>query len=191
MTTSDLAMGRAAETAAHPRYDRVTIAFHWGTALCVVLLFSSSYWWNALPGGTPLRKSLQAFHVSIGILFVLVFLGRVLWRWTHGRKLAPANTGAMRLLSSGMHGLLYLLLVAQVVLGFALRWAQGEEFYFFGTFSIPEVLGPSKRWAKTFEMLHNDNAWIIVVLAAGHAVAALTHHYAFKDGVLRRMLPLK
>jgi len=30
----------------------------------------------------------------------------------------------------------------------------------------------------------------IVILAAGHAAAALYHHYALKDRVLGRMLPL-
>ncbi len=171
------------------RYDRVTIAFHWLTALLVLTLFGSSWWWNSLPGGTPLRKALQAFHVSIGLLFVVVFIGRLVWRWSRGRRLPDANTGIWRLASRGVHLLLYVLLALQIGLGFALRWAQGEEFYFFGTFSVPEILGPSKTWEKLFEPLHNYTAWAIVILAGAHAIAALVHHYLLRDDVLGRMLP--
>jgi cytochrome b561 len=31
--------------------------------------------------------------------------------------------------------------------------------------------------------------WAIIVLALGHALAALYHHYVLKDRVLGRMLP--
>ncbi len=190
MTTPDIAL-TATQAAPHARYDRVTMTFHWLTAISVIALFGSSYWWNSLPGGTPLRKGLQAFHVSIGILFVLIVAGRLIWRWTRGRRLAAANSGTANILAKAVHGLLYLLIVAQIVLGFALRWAQGEEFYFFVTFYIPEMFGPSKDWEKIFEPLHNYNAWLIVILAGGHAIAALFHHYVLKDSVLKRMVPIR
>jgi cytochrome b561 len=92
-------------------------------------------------------------------------------------------------LERGVHRLLYLLLAAQIVLGFALRWAQGEPFFFFGLFSVPEILGPSKDWEKIFEPLHNAVGWAIIYLAGAHALAALFHHYVLRDGVLRRMIP--
>lgn len=189
MTASQTEPTAATTSPLRARYDRVTMAFHWATAVLVVTLFGASYWWNSLPGGTPLRKWLQAFHISIGLLFVLVFIGRLLWRWRRGRKLPAANRSIADILARGVHALLYLLLAAQIALGFALRWAQGEPFFFFGLFSIPEILGPSKTWEHTFEPLHNYTAWAIVALAGGHAVAALVHHYALRDGVLRRMLP--
>jgi cytochrome b561 len=166
------------------------MTFHWLTALAVVTLFGTSYWWNSLPGGTPLRKGLQAFHISIGLLFVVIFVGRLIWRWTQGRRLSPANRGIADIAARGVHGLLYLLLAAQVVLGFALRWAQGEPFLFFNLFSMPQLFTPDKPTAKLFEALHNYNAWAIVILAGGHAVAALVHHYVLRDGVLRRMAPV-
>ncbi len=183
MTNTDLSMS--------PRYDRVTIIFHWLTALCVVVLFITAFWWNALPGGTPLRKTLQAFHVSTAIAFTVVFVGRVIWSWTGGRKLAPANTGVMDWLARGMHALLYVALATQIVLGFLLRWAQGEEFWFFGLFYIPEILGPDKPWSKIWEWWHNTTGWAVIYLAGAHAIMALVHHYVLRDSVLKRMLPAR
>ncbi|MBV8870203.1 MAG: cytochrome b/b6 domain-containing protein, partial [Acetobacteraceae bacterium] len=37
--------------------------------------------------------------------------------------------------------------------------------------------------------LHNWVGWTIIALAAGHAAAALFHHFALHDDVLWRMLP--
>ncbi|EJT04322.1 cytochrome b/b6 domain-containing protein [Rhizobium sp. CCGE 510] len=171
------------------RYDRLTISLHWLTALLVVALFAAAYVWNALPHGTPMRKSLQAIHISLGLLFTVAFIVRLVWRSSGGRRLAPAEAGITSVLSKGMHWLLYGLLIAQMVLGFLLRWAQGEPFSFFGLFSVPSLLAPDKPLSKTYEWLHNDAAWIIIVLAAGHALAALAHHYFLRDSVLKRMLP--
>ena len=171
------------------RYDRWTIALHWFSALLVVALFASAIVWDFLPRGTPLRKSLQSLHISMGILLSVVFIARVLWRTTGGRKLAALETGIQRILSKSVHHLLYLLLAAQVVLGYLFRWAQGEPFMFFGLFSIPNPLETNKDLSHWFGWLHNYVGWTIIILAFGHAVAALAHHYWLRDGVLRRMLP--
>ena len=37
--------------------------------------------------------------------------------------------------------------------------------------------------------IHNLNGWAIIVLASGHAAAALYHHVVLDDRVLGRMLP--
>jgi cytochrome b561 len=38
--------------------------------------------------------------------------------------------------------------------------------------------------------IHFWAAWAIIVIAGLHAIIALFHHYALKDGVLRRMIQL-
>jgi cytochrome b561 len=183
------AVAKARESASTAQYDRVTICLHWLSALLVIALFAAAYIWNDLPKGTPLRKSLQALHISLGILFTVAFLVRLFWRSSRGRKLASTETGVTRILSKSMHHLLYLLLAAQVLLGYLLRWAQGEPFMFFSLFSIPSAFGPDKALAGWLEWLHDYAAWTIIILAFGHAVAALTHHYWMRDDVLKRMLP--
>lgn len=185
----DQALAAAHERPSKTRYDSWTICLHWLTALLVIGLFAAAYVWNSLPPGTPLRKWLQAIHISFGLLFTVVFVVRLFWRTSGGRKL-PSEAGLMGFLSKAMHILLYVLLTAQIVLGFLLRWAQGEPFLFFGLFSVPSLFGPDKPLAHIFEWLHNYAAWTIIILAAGHALAALAHHYLLRDGVLRRMLPL-
>lgn len=170
------------------RYDRVTIAFHWLTALLVVVLFGTAFAWNYLPREWHLR-SLEGVHVSLGIALAAVLVGRLLWRAFGGRKLAAAGNGLTAPLSRLVHWLLYAMLAGQVALGFGLRWLQGEDFSFFGLFSIPSLFTPDRALSHQFEDLHNLLGWGLVIVAGGHAVAALVHRYVLKDDVLRRMIP--
>jgi cytochrome b561 len=173
----------------HDRYDSVTIAFHWLTALLVVALFGSSLLWNYAPRSWGLRW-LEDWHISVGIALAAVLVARLVWRLVAGRKLAAAGSMVTGLLSRIVHFALYGLLALQVALGFTLRWFQGEDFSFFGLFDIPQLIASNRGLEHTVENLHNLTAWTLIVLAGGHAVMALLHRYVLKDGVLRRMLPI-
>lgn len=170
-------------------YDRLTIFFHWLTAALVLVLFGSALLKNYLPRDLHFGKPLEAFHISIGILFAVVIVGRMLWRLGRGRRLPPAGASVVELLSQTVHAMLYLLVGAQVGLGFALRWLQGEDFSFFGLFTVPSLLASDRAMARTVEDLHNFVGWTIVYVAGAHAVAALWHHFMLRDRVLGRMLP--
>lgn len=168
-------------------YDRPTLWFHWLTVLMVVLLFGTSLIWNYVtPRDRSWRPLLESAHVSLGILFALLIVTRIVWRLTGARRLA-AEDGLSGLLSRIMYAVLYILLAAESILGFVLRWAQGEEFTFFGLFPIPSLMARNRQLAHLLEDWHNYAGWAIVVLAFGHAAAALVHHYVLKDRVLERM----
>jgi cytochrome b561 len=96
----------------------------------------------------------------------------------------------VRIASKGAHYLLYALLLAQVASGFLFRWAQGHAVEFFGLFGFPGPFGQfSKPLRHQIHAIHEYIGWAIVIIAFGHALAALYHHYALKDRVLVRMLP--
>ena len=42
---------------------------------------------------------------------------------------------------------------------------------------------------EALESAHSAGAWVIIVLLALHAGAALKHHFLDRDGVLNRMVP--
>ncbi|WP_454562964.1 cytochrome b [Pseudomonas sp. AIG] len=171
------------------RYDRLTMSLHWLTALLVIGLFACAQIWEQLPKGTPLRKELQALHISFGILLTVIVIARVFWRLFKGRRLQAANQGALNILAKTAHLALYALLLSQIVLGFLLRWAQAEPFNFFGLFDVPTLIAFDKSMKSTFGGLHEQVAWAIIILATLHAVVALVHHYGLRDNTLRRMLP--
>jgi cytochrome b561 len=171
------------------RYDRVTISLHWATALLVVVLFGISLVWHWAPRSSGLGHPLQSLHVSLGILLAAVVIGRAIWRLTHGTRLPAADAGLQGLMARLVHAVLYGLLTIQIVLGFLARWTDDAPVSFFGLFTIPSPIAPAKDLQHQLTDLHNYAAWAIIILAGGHAVMALLHHYVIKDGVLRRMLP--
>ncbi|AMB84783.1 cytochrome B [Pseudomonas agarici] len=171
------------------RHDRLTIGLHWLTALLVIYLFASSQIWAQLERGTPLRKDLQSLHISCGILLALIVLTRITWRLFAARRLPAQQRGAMDGPAKLAHWALYGLLLTQICLGFAFRWAQGEPFRFFGLMDIPTLVSLDRSLRPLLSGLHEQVAWIIVILAGLHAIMALVHHYVLGDDTLRRMLP--
>jgi cytochrome b561 len=171
------------------RYDPVQIACHWATAVLVVTLYLLAQAWSFLHRGAPARLEMQAIHVSLGICLAAVLALRVGWRLGPGRRLAPADSGLAEIASKLVHYALYVLLVAVVGLGFCFRWSQHDPLSFFGLFAIPAPYTFSRSQSVLIGDLHDWVATAIVVLAGGHACAALFHHFVLRDGVLRRMLP--
>ena len=170
-------------------YDNVAIALHWLTALLVIVQFALAISWDYFSHDTS--EAMQRVHISLGVLLTAVILARIAWRLMPGHQISSLELGWVRLASKGVHYLLYALLVAQAGLGFAFRWAQGHPVSFFGLFAIPGPYGALDRATRhTIHDLHEKGGWAIVIIAFGHALAALYHHYALKDRVLKRMLPL-
>ena len=86
-----------------------------------------------------------------------------------------------------MHGLLYLLLAAVLVLGVANVWVRGDSI--FGLFKVPAFDPTDRALRRTVGGLHELSVNLLLVLGGLHALAGLFHHVVLKDQVLRRMLP--
>jgi cytochrome b561 len=167
-------------------YDNVAITLHWLTALLVIVQFVLAVTWDYFSRDT--RENLQSIHVSLGVLLTLVVLARILWRLGHHRS--PIVSGWVKTASTAVHYLLYVLLVIQAGLGWTWRWAQGHSVGFFGLFAIPGPYGALARPTRhLLSEFHEKIGWAIVIIAFGHAMAALYHHYGLHDRVLGRMFP--
>lgn len=173
------------------RYDAVTIGFHWLTVVLVAVLFGMTLWWEYAPHAVRFRFELEDAHVGIGLGFAAVILARLVWRVVRTGRLPAGETGMIGVLARAVHQALYVLLFAQLASGVLLSGYQGGELAFFGLFTLPPVVEPARDMAELLEGTHDIAAWALVILAAGHAVMALVHHYLMHDGVLRRMLPTR
>jgi cytochrome b561 len=114
---------------------------------------------------------------------------RIVWRLTPGHEVEPATEGWDERLSKAVQALLYLLLIVQAVLGYVVRWAGNEAMSFFGLLISSPFAPTSKATHHQLLNYHDKIGWAIVIIAAGHAAAALYHHFALRDRVLVRMLP--
>jgi cytochrome b561 len=170
-------------------YDAVAIAFHWATALLVLNQFALSQLWSLF--GRPAHHVMVVAHMSFGIILAIVIVGRIAWRLLPGHQVPAIGAGWSVLAAKAVHYLLYALLASEAVLGFLLRWSGNESMSFFGLLIDPPFAPFSKAAQHQIGELHENVGWAIIILAAGHALAALYHHYVLKDRVLLRMLSTK
>lgn len=169
------------------RYDGLSMTLHWAAAALVLLLFALAETWEFFP--KPVRHLMIVGHMSFGLVLAAVIMLRILWRVLPSRKAFASGQGLLEHAAKALHDVLYVLITVEAVLGFFTRWTDNHALSFLGLL-IPSPFGTfSKATGGIVDEIHDLNAWLIISLVGGHALAALCHHYLLKDDVLRRMLP--
>ena len=112
---------------------------------------------------------------------------RIWWRVTQGTRLPGIGSGVIQFLAKAMHWGLYPLIFAAVGLG--LTVVSLHSFSYFNLFSLPTITTGSRALVGSVLETHELVATVILLAAGLHAIMALIHHYAWRDGVLARMIP--
>lgn len=173
--------------AEHTVYDKFSVILHWLTVLLVVSQFVLAQTWEWF--ARPTHHLMVVAHMSLGIILFAVILLRLVWRLMPGHHVVPAGSGWISTASRLVHYSLYAMLVVEGLLGFVLRWAGDESMSFFGLLLPPPFAPFSKPAHHLVGELHELTGWAIIIVATGHAAAALYHHYVVRDQVMSRMVP--
>jgi len=168
------------------RYDPLTVWLHWTTVGLVVVLWVIGLTGDHFPRG-PLRTGVWSLHVVLGFLTAFVLVTRIAWRAQFGRVLPPADTGVLYLIAKSTHYLLYILLAAVVVVGIINASYRG--FNLFGIWHVPQFGSADKAIRHSINEWHEIAANALIAVAAVHGLAALVHHYVWRDRLLERMRP--
>lgn len=151
-------------------YSSVQIGLHWIVAVLIVfqLIFGEDMGgaWRAVRNGTVPEMSTWVWaHIIAGIAVLVFAAWRLLLRATRGAPDAPAGSALMMKAAEWGHWALYALMVLAPVSGLA-AWYGGVE----AAAEVHELLKP-----------------LVILLVAGHVVAALYHQFVVKDNLLARM----
>ena len=171
------------------RYGSVAQAFHWATAILVLVAFIYG------PGGSeqrvysPARDFDRQLHETLGLCVFALAVMRVLWRMVDTRPDPPQVSRWMGVAAKAVQGALYLLLFALPVTAITGAWLEGHPLTLLAGVEIPSILGISHDAGATIATVHTWLGDAILWLAGLHALAALFHHLVLKDGVLVSMLP--
>lgn len=163
--------------------------FHWLTAIAVVAAVGLGIAMNNV-ADRETAGALYDLHRSTGTLILAVTGLRLLWRLFHKPPPpSPAMPAWQVLAATVMHWLLYFLLFALPLIGWAGTSAYGAEISVYGLFILPPLLAENEALSKVLLGTHVVVAFTLVALLVGHAGAALHHHFVVRDDTLRRILP--
>ncbi|MFM9269138.1 cytochrome b [Halomonas elongata] len=165
----------------------VSILLHWLSALAIVGLFVLGWWMTGLDYYDSWYNLAPWWHRSVGMLLLFATLGRLVWRFVQPTPVARGHR-LERLAAHAGHILLYCLMLLVLVSGYLISTAEGSGIDVFGWFRVPALISGLPDQSTLAGTIHWYAAWALIVLAAGHALAAFKHHLIDRHDVLVRML---
>lgn len=174
------------------RYNGVSRALHWLSALLIFGLFGVGLYMTGLDKADPARGDIYGLHKSIGVLTLFLVIARLLWFCIAAAPALPSVFNPKeKAVMKGLQGLLYLLMLLIPVSGYVMSVSAGHPVSFFGLFEMPALLGENKSVAGFAHEAHGIMSWAIIVIVALHVAGAMKHRLKDKGGesdVLARML---
>jgi cytochrome b561 len=181
------------------RYGAVAMTLHWLIAAAIAFnLCLGLYVAEILTDQDPGRLGLLQFHKSVGLTVLVLSLIRLGWRIINPIPPLPDTlTPSLKVLARATHYLLYFLMIAIPLTGWALVSSSplGLPTSYFGLFHWPHIplLSELTRAQKKplhheFFTLHMYLAFSAIALFALHVAGAI-YHQRQGDDVLRRILP--
>ena len=190
------------------RYTKPAVILHWLIALVIFSMFALGWYMSELPKEAPKQTAFDLFdlgiytwelakeasprtfyfnlHKSIGITLLALIAIRVLWRITHR---PPAMLTSYKpwekKLATGMHHMLYLLMVAMPVTGLIMAVNSKYGVMWFGMDFIAGLDNSNLR--DIFKEAHEIIGAILLLSVIIHIVGALKHKLIDKDDTMKRM----
>jgi len=165
--------------------------FHWSVVVLLLVQAVVGLVMVELPR-RPNVIPVYDFHKSLGLTILFLAVLRLAWRAIDRRPEEPSTMPRWQVIAARAgHVALYALLFAVPLSGWLFDSANGlRPLMFWGIVRMPGISGGrNKDLAEVAEDGHGLLFWLLVLVAAGHAAAALYHHFVQRDDVLRRMLP--
>jgi cytochrome b561 len=170
------------------QYGTTAKHFRWTIVALLLVQFPVGWLMPGIHRGmTP--GSAMTFHVSMGIVILMLIVMRFAWRLTH--PVSPENSlpAWQRITSEGVHWLLYALVLATTLSGWLSASMRGWSITFFFIFRLPRLTAPDSPISLAISRWHATAEWVLLVVVGLHVTAALAHAFVFKDWVMQKMLP--
>lgn len=173
------------------RWGSIAKTFHWLVVVLILVQATVGLVMVQLPK-RPNVIPLFDFHKSLGLTILALAVLRLAWRAFDRRPSPPPAMPRWQVIGARAgHVALYGLLFAVPLSGWWFDSASSlRPLYWWGVVHVPHLTaGPDKALATFTAGLHETLFWTLAAVAAGHAIAALWHHFVTGDIVLVRMLP--
>lgn len=171
------------------RFPALSRLLHWLMAVMIVAMLFI---------GIGMLASLADYHwlVSIhrplGIAILILVAIRLVNRLIHPAPALPSDMPRiLRLAAHGSYVLLYALMFAVPLVGWAMLSAAGYPIVLYGAFELPPILPPNDMVYAWLRTAHTALALLLFATFLAHLAAALMHALVFRDGVFESMASVR
>ncbi|RED12107.1 cytochrome b [Pontivivens insulae] len=178
-------------------YSRTRRFLHWSIAILVIAMIPAGSIFTDFDNRAAIEATFGEgsfgffydMHKSVGFLVLFLMVARIAMIFIHPKPdYDPELTKPEKAGSGAVHGLLYLVLIAMPILGWAGVSAFDAPLPVFGLFDMPAILEKDRELSRTLLDWHEIVGKVIIGLVVVHIAAALFHQFVKKDGLIRRML---
>jgi cytochrome b561 len=171
------------------RFTPLQRALHWLMAACMLTMFFVGV--GMVSTLMPKYLPLIAFHKSLGALILVLALLRLGVRLRYGAPPLPVDLPEpMKLAAHLSHYVLYALMIAMPILGWAMLSAANYPVVLFGGLHLPAIAPQSDSLHTQLWDAHYYLAFVFFAIVLLHLAAALFHALVRRDGVFQTMAPV-
>jgi len=170
-------------------YGLISIALHWIAAVLIIGLFALGLWMVDLSYAHPWYTVAPWFHIGAGMVLAGLMALRLAWRFIQPPPaFEPGMQNWERAAALSAHWLMYAATVGVIASGYLITTADGSAVSVFGWVELPPIQLGIEHQADLAGRIHYYGAWLLVLMAGGHSLAAIKHHVIDRDRTLVKML---
>lgn len=174
------------ESRPDPRHFNLTArVLHWSMALMILAMLFIGI---GMVTSLSLRPTLISLHQPLGIAILLLVIVRLTNRLRHCPLPLPADLPLVQVFAANAsHWLLYALMFAMPLVGWAMLSAGGYPVTMFNGFALPAI---APHNATVYAILRSAHTWLALLLFVTilmHLAAALFHAWVRRDEVFASM----
>ncbi len=169
-------------------YGWVSIALHWLMAIVLIGLYFLGDYMVDLDYYDVWYHKGPALHKSLGIMLAAAIIFRIIWNYSQARPEPLERGERLKMLAIAAHLMFYLLTLLLIVSGYLISTAKGQGIDVFGWFELPAMLADSAHRGELSGQVHAVLGTVFIFMTALHIIAALVHHFIFKDNTFKRIL---
>ncbi|MGH6704576.1 MAG: cytochrome b [Bradyrhizobium sp.] len=170
------------------QYGTTAKVFHWLIVALLLVQYPIGWFMPDLHRDTK-PGAPMTFHISFGIVILLLIVMRFAWRLMHPVAPESALPRWQRLGSEAVHWLLYALVLATTLTGWLFASFRGWSVSLFFVMPLPMLAGDNAAAGKAIDGLHQAMEWSLLAVIGIHVAAALAHIFVYRDRIMQRMLP--
>jgi cytochrome b561 len=171
------------------RFSVLSRLLHW---LMAVLVLAMLFIGIAMVASLSDYARLVAIHKPLGAAILVLVAIRLINRLLSPPPPLPAQLPAwQRFAAHASHWLLYLLMFALPLVGWAMLSAADYPIALIGSLHLPAILPRDAALYATLRNLHSILAYLLFATFLAHLGAALLHALILRDGVFQSMASLR